>query len=48
MPSQVFLRKVFIEERDRAIEMAMEHLTDLTLWCDGSKLDQEGIGVAVV
>lgn len=28
--------------------MAKEHLADLTLWFDGSKLDQEGTGAAVV
>lgn len=48
MPLQVFPGKVFIEERSRAIRMAKENLSDLTLWCDGSKLDQGGTGAAVV
>ncbi len=48
MPSQVFPGKFIIDERDRAIAMAKEHLADLTLWFDGSKLDQEGTGAAVV
>lgn len=44
----VFPGKVLVEERSRAIQMAKQELANLTLWCDRSKLDQGGIGAAVV
>ena len=48
IPPQVFPGKVFMEDKNGAIQMAKEELADLTLWCDGSKLDQGGTGAAVV
>ena len=48
IPPQVFPEKVFIEDRNRAIQMAKKRLANLTLWCDGSKLEQRGTGAAVV
>ncbi len=48
MPAQVFPGQIFIEEKNRAVDIAKNDHADLTLWCDGSKLDQGGAGAAVV
>lgn len=48
MPVQVFLGKVFMEERSRTIELAKEPWADFTLWYKGSKQDQGGIATTVV
>ncbi len=37
-----------MEEKRRTIEEDKKDQADLTLWCDGSKLNQEGTGAAVV
>ena len=37
-----------MKDRNGAIQMAKKELADLTLWCDGSKLEQRGTGAAVV
>lgn len=37
-----------MEDRNEVIQMVKEELANLTLWCDGSKLDQGGTGAAVV
>ncbi len=37
-----------MEEKYKAIEKAKKDKTNLPLWCDGSKLNQGGTGVAVV
>ena len=48
MPAQYFPGKIFMEEKCRAIEEAKKDQANLTLWCDESKLNQGGTGVAVV
>ena len=50
MSVQSFPGKICIEEKSKAIEIAKkaEDRVNLTLWCDGSKLDQGGAGAAVV
>lgn len=48
MSSQVFSGKVFMKERNRAIQVAKESLANLTVWCDGFKLDQGKTEAVVV
>ena len=50
MPVQFFPGKICIEERSKAIETAKkaDDRANLSLWCDGSKLDQGEAGAAVV
>ena len=50
MPIQSFPGKICMEEKCKAIEIAKKagDQADLTLWCDGSKLDQGGTGAAVI
>lgn len=38
-PAQVFLGKIFIEEKSREIDRAKCNRANVTLWCNGSKLD---------
>ena len=47
MPAEVFPGKIFVEEKCRAIEIAKRDQADLSLWCDGSKLDKGETGAAV-
>ncbi len=44
----MFPGKIFIEEKSRAIDIAKCNRANVTLWCDGSKLDQGGAGAAVL
>ena len=39
---------LIVEEKSTAIKLGKEERTDLTLWCDGSKLNHGGAGAAVV
>lgn len=48
IPSQVFLEKVFIEDRNGAIQITKEELANMILWCNRSKLNQGSNRVAVV
>ena len=48
MPAQYFPGKIFMEEKSRAIEEAKNDQANLSLWCDGSKLNEGGAGASVV
>lgn len=48
MPLKVFPGRVFVEERNRAFQVAKQGLANAILWCDRSKLDYGGTGAAVV
>ncbi len=48
IPAQVFLRQIFIKEKNRAVDIAKNNYADLTLWCDRFKLNQGGAGTALV
>ena len=43
-----FLGKIIIEEKDQAIDRAKKETAGLILWCGGSKIDEDEIGVVVV
>ncbi len=48
MSMQYFPGIIFIEEKHRVIEEVKKDWADLTLWCNGSKLNQERVGAIVV
>ena len=48
MPAQVFPGQMFIEEKNRAIDIVRNNNANLTLWCNGSKLDQKRAEAAVM
>lgn len=47
IPENVFLRKIFVKEKCRTIEIAKRDQADLSIWCDRYKLDKEETGAAV-
>ena len=48
IPAQYFPGKIFMEEKYKAIEKAKKDEANLSLWCDGSNLNQGGTGAVVV
>ena len=46
--SSIFLGKLIIEDKNRAILEAKAGIAILKLWCDGSKLDSGGTGAPVI